>query len=374
MAKDPTRFNRGNDALANAKGREIPLGHVEEVRIPPLDADPIVDAQGRPMTMHDQAAFLQDPTNPASPYYNPAMAAQAEQMGVGNMDPIALREARESRRLAAQHPQPQRRAPQGPFGGLVSKEDMQDPAFRPGVGSQFMANQPELMRKKQMMAQGKTPMTSLSDDTVEGLQALGRFQQQAEEAQKEELSRSADAEVEAAQRAQQDKLFKEMGIDNPEAFFSQFRANVSEIDTPELKKAIEDRCDPMDIEQLITEGELRQEVPIVRGKLIVVFRTMSGEEDLELKRMLFKDGISEQLALDMMSVMQLTCGLYAVNGRPLTDHLNDSKGFDEAKFRAKFKQVKRFPVQMISSLSVNHSWFDRRTRRLFVDLDELKNG
>jgi hypothetical protein len=348
---NPAKLNRRQQEeqqrLADIKGRGKPLGGAPEVKIPPLDAEPITGPDGEPLTMEQQAEILRDPRSPLSPHYDPTLAQVAS--------------AVEQEQIMDPH---QRRGKGGsPFGGTLPPEAQQDPHFRPGVGSMYAANQPDV---------GKPPpgTPSLSRETVEGLEALKSFHEKAEKAVNEEIE-GADKE-----RTEKDALevaADELGLDAQ--FLEEMRAQRNELDTPELKKAIEARCKPMSVEQLIEEGEVRQDVPVVRDKFIPTFRTISGEEDLAVKRMVYAERQAPDIYLfDKLNMMQLTCGLYAINGRVLPTHLTDRRRFDEKLFKIKFKQVVSLAVAMLASLSINFTWFDRRSRRLFVDLEELKNG
>jgi len=130
----------------------------------------------------------------------------------------------------------------------------------------------------------------------------------------------------------------------------------------------------MSIEQMLEEGETRQEVPIVRDKFRPTYRTMSGEESLSIKREMFGLQGGDVYINELLSLYQLTAGLFDVNGKPLPTHLDDKKRFNTEAFQLKFKKVVSFPMPMLASLSINFTWFDQRARKLFVDIDALKNG
>lgn len=355
MPKDPPkpaslnrRAEEHKQTMDAVKSRGRPVGGAEEVKIPPLDAEPMKGPDGRPLTMHQQAEALRDPTNPVSPYYDPAAAEQAQQRAQAQqqvMDPRALRA--------------QRTGP-GPFGGTLPPEAAKDPNFRPGVGSAYAMNQPTVGQRPQQR--------QLSDETVEGIEALHEFNRKAAEAQKQQLEEGKE-QLEAPG----ERLAKEMGIDNPEEFFQQFKDQVDEMNTPELRRAIEERCGELSIEQLIEEGEVRQDVPIIRQKLIVTYRTITGDEDLAIKRRMYGTQGGDQYIYDMLSMSHLTAGLYAINNRPLPSHL-ENKRWNEDLFKSKFTIVRSYPLAMLASLSINFTWFDQRTRKLFIDLGPLKNG
>lgn len=210
----------------------------------------------------------------------------------------------------------------------------------------------------------------LSDETVEGLQALKEFNTKAQAEQEKQAEEGARAEVE---KDQTERIAEDLGLDDD--FMREMRERRQDLDTDELRAAIEGRCKEMAIDQLIEEGELRQLVPIVRNKFEVVMRTISGEEDLAIKRELYKERNAPDIYLfDKLNMMQLAAGVYEINGRPLPDHLNDKRRFDKELFLLKFNKINAMPLPMLASLSINYTWFDRRSRKLFVDLDELKNG
>lgn len=338
------------DRMTDVKSRGKPLGGAPPVKIPPLDADPIEHGG----SMQEQASVLQDPSQPLSPFYDPQLAESASMEGV-HMDP------RELRRRKQQMTQ------------TVPPEAEQDPMFRKGIGSAFIANQPDVQphRTRSDEVPGK-PV--LSDESRQSLKELEAFQQQAQEAQVESASEQTRQGEEQVQGKIQDNLANELGIDDPEEFFKSLQREMSDLDNPEVRKSIEDRLQPLSLEQLLTEGEAHQDVPIVRGKLIVTYRTVSGEEDLAIKRGLYGEKGSDRYLFDRLGIMQLACGLHSINGEPLPNHLKDSGAFDQDLFVVKFKRVRRFPMPLLASLGVNFQWFDQRSRRLFIDVGELKNG
>lgn len=137
---------------------------------------------------------------------------------------------------------------------------------------------------------------------------------------------------------------------------------------------IEERIKPMDLVDLVTEGEVMQKVPIVPGTFEVTYRSVSSGEDLEVKRMLYN--IRKEVPryqLDAYSIMSLTLAIYAINGHPLPDHRDESGNFSEAKFRKKFELVKKYPLQMVADIGVNYIWFDVRVKKLFT-VEALGNG
>lgn len=227
----------------------------------------------------------------------------------------------------------------------------------------YAANQPGVR------AGNEQEKPKLSPETVEGLDALQKFNADAQATQEANL-KQAEQENE---KSYTDRLAEEIGIES--SLLAQLRQERNSLDSLELREAIEKRCSPISIEQMLDNGEIRQTVPIVRDKFVVEFRTVTGEEDLAIKRELYVEKqVPDIYLFDKLNIMQLTAAIYSINGRPLPDHLNERRRFDRTKFFEKFDRVISMPMAWLASVSINFSWFDARTRRLFSDLGELKNG
>jgi hypothetical protein len=302
------------------KTGNVPLGGAPPVKIPPLDAEPIAG-----MTMQDQADILRNPSSPLSPLYEPEIAKVL----------------------------PNKFA-------TLPPEAQNHPGFRPGVGSAFAVNQPQLQGSAAQLGQGRPP---LSDETVQGLQELVEFQKKAEQVQKEEAAKleKAMSGNTATDRLQND--FKDL-IDD---------SSWDMLNNPARRKRIEDSLPPMDVTELIVHGEIR-EIVKVRENLSYTYRSISGEEDLGIKHMMYGATGGDRYLLDKFSLMQLTIALVAVNGTVLPDHRKNGK-FDETMFLQKFDSLTKMPIQLLADMAVNYVWFDNRVRSLFLGSTEaLKNG
>lgn len=335
------------ERMASLKQARQPLGGAPPVQIPPLDAEPMEHFKG---TMQDQAAALRDPTNPLSPIYEPQLAM----MG---------------------HPL----APLPP-------EAAKQPGFRPGVGSMYASNQPAIPRVPAKTAvppkPGEPYRPSLSRETEESLRALSEFQSKAQHTQEASVDetkkdeKKIDEEASKLEKAakdgapEKDFLNELKGLlDNPQ----QWNA----LNNPARRKEIEARCQPMDITDIILHGEVRQEVPIRTGPkpLVVVYRSVSADEDLAVKRMMFGETGGDRYLIDKFSIMQLTLGIVSINGESLPTHLTEERKFDEKNFNNKYQKLLRFPIQFIADLGVQYQWFDERVRDLFVGTTEaVKNS
>ena len=161
--------------------------------------------------------------------------------------------------------------------------------------------------------------------------------------------------------------------------FNTFREMMMKdiINNADQQKIIESRCKAMDVSDLIVNGFVTQKVPIIPGKFEPEFRSMSGAEDLAIKRLIMLEGkgaeVSDRYLLDKFSMMAVVVGIHALNNNPLPSHLDKDGTFDDDAFWKKFNMVVRYPFHLLASLGVNYFWFEIRVRQLFV-AEKLGNG
>jgi hypothetical protein len=226
----------------------------------------------------------------------------------------------------------------------------------PGIGSAYYHNQPGAKQLDQQTApQYQNPVRpegGLSAQTAEQLAAVAK----------------ANAPTAApAQPAE------EPGEDDDFFNYDEFGKRVKDLlANKERRDSIESRCEPMDLMDLIINKEIRQVVPIVPGKYYPTFRTMGGDEDLEVKRLLSSERGSSTYVLSKMTLMNLTCGLYALNGKVLASHQDKDGDFSKEAFDVKFKSITKYPMQVLTDLAINYTWFDERTKKLTV-IENIKD-
>jgi hypothetical protein len=141
------------------------------------------------------------------------------------------------------------------------------------------------------------------------------------------------------------------------------------------RKAIESRCAPMSLDDLIFKDEVQQLVPINPKKFEVLYRSMTPDENLYIKRFVAKtdQGQTDQYVLERFALCQLTCTVLAINGRALPDHRKTDGTVDDAAFETKLKMLMKKSAYIIADLGINYSWFDVRVRKLLAG-DDLGNG
>lgn len=322
--------------MAALKTPRPPLGGAPAVKIPPLDAQHI---DGR--TMQEQAGILTDPTNPLAPSYNPTLAAMtaAEQ---------------------AAHPP---RAPLAP----LPPGAQHHPAFRPGVGSMYAANQPAVTSEPEGPYKPQ-----LSQKTLDSIQVLERFRMEAEQKQQQALEEKKDEAKKVEKEIMTKTPFDDFDYHELRAFQDKDDWNL--LNNPKRRKEIEAKLVTMRVEDIILNGEVRQDVEVAPN-VLVTYRSVGGDEDLAIKQMMFGEKGGDRYIYDKYTLMQLTLGIVAINGFPLPSHTGPDGNIDETKFQEKFKKLSKFPLQFLANLGVNYAWFDERVRMLFLsESDELKNG
>ena len=110
---------------------------------------------------------------------------------------------------------------------------------------------------------------------------------------------------------------------------------------------------------------------IVPGKLSIKFRSVTGEEDLAVKRMMFGESGGDRYMLDKFTLMNVTLGVLAINNFDLPSHLDEKRRFNETAFLKKHNLLMRYPVALLADIGLQYMWFDERVRRLFVNQTEL---
>ncbi len=149
------------------------------------------------------------------------------------------------------------------------------------------------------------------------------------------------------------------------------------LNNPEQRQLIEGRLEPLDVGDLIVHNHIEQRVPVIPGVFEPTFQSMSGEEDLALKRLLLSDSASANLPdrylLDKYAFMSAAVGLVAINGRPFGDPITDEKGdFSDERFEKKLARLLKLPLHMLASVGINLFWFETRVRALFSALAERR--
>ncbi|MEC8306976.1 MAG: hypothetical protein VXZ72_03920 [Chlamydiota bacterium] len=139
------------------------------------------------------------------------------------------------------------------------------------------------------------------------------------------------------------------------------------------RKEIEERIEPISIDDLFVSGELQQVVPIRPGRLEVVFKTLKGAEDLYIKNRL-KEVRNDvvRYAEDRFVYMLLCAHIHSFNGKVFTPFLKEG-GIDELSFDRRFEELCNIPNILIEEIWVHYRWFEERVKDALRE-DNLKSG
>lgn len=142
-----------------------------------------------------------------------------------------------------------------------------------------------------------------------------------------------------------------------------------------LKLAIEARLDEIDIGEYLMSGEIRQEVPIIPGKLTVTFKTVSDLEEsfVDNKISIEPTTISNRQFLRKMNELALVIHIFSVNGHKWPTLVNGDGTINEESVESRLRHIRKLSSPIFSMLTQNLAWFtDRVTDALTASA--LGNG
>jgi hypothetical protein len=145
--------------------------------------------------------------------------------------------------------------------------------------------------------------------------------------------------------------------------------------TDERRKAIEKRCNDMNIEDMFMKHEVQQRVPIRTGKIEATYRSQNGFEDNYISERMSKEGreMVVQHYMNTLATYHLVLMLVKLNDVVLPSHLSQDRTVDDKKFNEKLAIIRSYPMHLISDLSLNGQWFQERVLGLFKE-ENVKNG
>jgi len=288
-------------------------------------------------------------------------------------------------------------------GDLLPEMAKDDPSYQGGMGSMNASSQPHLAMKYGVVRNGKfmapqqlqSGKPGLSQKTQEGLKVLKDLQDQAEQVAQSQDDKKAVEEagesiggaaakiaggtekpVTSEERKEFEKAMRNLDDFDMNTFAEMTMKDI--LNNDEQRQLVEERLDPLDLDEYIMTGRVRQTVPIIPGKYEPVFQSYNQEEDLALKRLLvlerknFTDAPNRYF-LDKYSVMGVALGLSRLNRNILPDHLDKEGNFDDGMFWKKFNLTVKLGFHLVASLAVHFYWFDIRVRKL-VQAKRLGNG
>jgi hypothetical protein len=290
---------------------------------------------------------------------------------------------------------------------LLPAEAQSDPAFMHGSGSMYAISQPNLALKYGVMRGDKrlSPQVLMARPVVPGGPAKTQLRPETLEDLKKlsDLSHKGESGELAAERASEQgpagqaanigtppgaggggKTLSDEEVKKKIAGMDEFDLSTLHemmvrdiINNEDQRKIVEERCDPLNLADLVVNYTVTQRVPIIPGVFEPEYESLTGEDDLNLKRMLVEEAktlkVDDRYLLDKYALLGLACAVKAINGKPLGSHRDTDGNFSEKALELKFKKILRMPLPMLAALGPHYFWFDQRVRKLFV-AQSIKNG
>lgn len=280
---------------------------------------------------------------------------------------------------------------------MLTPEACKDPSYVQGFGAGFAVNQPALAYKYGVLRRGSfipaqalrgpTPAADAADKAAQ-FQALINAQARSvqDKAEQERRAREAKEEqgtvgVAAPPATAADKPAAPAKalpmLDNFDIDTMRQLMNKDLLNNDEQRNIIEARLKPMSLTDLIIQGYVRQLVPIHPGTLEYEYQSLPSSLRVDLKRLVTiearKLDVTDDYLIDRHTILEIVCGIYAINGQVLPDYRDAEGNFSEEALNRKYAMVARMNNHLISSLGVNQIWFEARVRKLFV-VEAVKNG
>jgi hypothetical protein len=204
-----------------------------------------------------------------------------------------------------------------------------------------------------------TPTRRAPESVVKDMQTAAEVLSKAEE---EAAARAESAATAAAKTKKED--------DTPKKPTDGVIFSYRGFDTPDIRKVIEKRCQPMDFNDLLLSGNVRQLVPIIPGKVEVEFQSLTGKEmdwtSTYASRVAVDRGETSLFANTFTTWLQLTLSIYAFNGSPWASHM-DKGAVDVGAALDKYKRLMAQPDSTLSLILTNFGWFNARVQMLYTD-------
>src|SRR3990170_2863099 len=303
---------------------------------------------------------------------------------------------------------------------VLPQEAMKDPNYHQGASSQLAMNQPHMAAKygviragqqapPQMLVNSQPVAPAAPDDfrknlrrsaseTQADLAQLAALQQQvairgvgdvdhpltapAREGAAAAANTGAMAPLPTVTEEDRARLSEEMKTalsKMDDVDFDMFRRKMAEdiLKNPRQREIVEARCEPLSIDELITNNKVQQRVPVIPGRFEPTFESQTAEVEMMLKQLLTKESdsvrVTDAYLLDKYALMNTVAGVVALNGNRLPS-MYDARGeFNEGMFWEKYKWMAKRPMHLLASLGIHYSWFEARVRGLFK-VEEAKNG
>ena len=132
-----------------------------------------------------------------------------------------------------------------------------------------------------------------------------------------------------------------------------------------LKKAIEGRLEEIDIGEYLMSGEIKQLVPIIPGKLEIVFKTVNDMEESFVDNTVSKkpSTLTNRQFLRIMNELALVIHIYSVNGTKWPTLIDGDGTINQESVDARLRHIKKLSSPIFNMLTQNLAWFTDRVNK-----------
>jgi hypothetical protein len=239
-----------------------------------------------------------------------------------------------------------------------------------------IADAPKMRDIAEMAARGPTP-EGLSDETVKGLSAMAE-------------ATAARAPEEESDEEEESREFTREELANLFGINTAVAAQVEQLvypernpdETSQLRKAIEARCDELDIGQYLMNGFVSQKVSIIEPGdnhpgLAVSFRTIPGSLEVYIDKVLSEEAAKIRTTRDegksvdvemstreyqrRSSEWALAAYIESYQGKTWPQHLDRQGNVNADAMEQRLQLVRTIPSHLFSLVGTNLQWFIERS-------------
>lgn len=143
------------------------------------------------------------------------------------------------------------------------------------------------------------------------------------------------------------------------------------------RKKIEDRLQPLDIEDLVVYGSVSQSITLIPGKYSMTLRSLKHHELLFCLDYVQKQSGSDAYLQNLYDTALYTCALVEISGKVMPGHIEKEGSLDEyvdkKKFADRLGELLALSSMVVVDVGVQYGWFVERVAKLFSG-EAIKNG
>jgi hypothetical protein len=194
--------------------------------------------------------------------------------------------------------------------------------------------------------------------------------------QKEEISgKTADGlravQEATAREAERQEAERAEAIHDPEE--AEYEPELSEEER--IRQAVEDRLDPLDIGQYLMSGTLLQTVPVIPGKLVVRFRSVTALEEVYVDAQLSdaNEKLTGRQFIRRQNEWALATHVHSLNETAWPSIFDGNGTVNDKSMEMRMKNVRKLPSAVFQMLVNQMSFFLDRINNALT-LEALGNG